>query len=75
MGYWLVSQDSIPSTGKRFSTTTQCPDQFSGPARFLFNGNWRLFPQEYSIWGMELTSRMVKLYFHFPICLYGVVLN
>jgi hypothetical protein len=74
MGYRLDGWGLIPGRDKRFFSSLQCPGQFWGPCRLLYNGDWGLFPQDYSSQGMKLTtplhllpkSRMVELYFPLP---------
>jgi hypothetical protein len=43
-GYGLVGPNSIPSTGKRFFSSSQNPNRFWGPHRLLFNQYVELFP-------------------------------
>jgi hypothetical protein len=68
---------------KRFFSTPQRPDRVWVQPSLLSNGYRGLFPQRWSGCGVKLTAilhlaprpRMVELYLHSPIFLYGAVLN
>jgi hypothetical protein len=73
----------IPRRGKRFLPAPQCEDRLWGPPSLISNGYHGLFPQGKSGRDVKLTThlhlvlrlRMVELYLHILICLYGIVLN
>jgi hypothetical protein len=77
-GYGLDTRGSIPGKGKRFFSTPQRPDMLWGSPSLLLNGYRRLSGR-----GLKLTtdvhlvlkSRIVDLYLHSPIRIYGTVLN
>jgi hypothetical protein len=82
-GYGLDDRGSIHGKGNRFCSTSQRPERLSGSPKFLHKEQSGSFPWRLSSRGVKLTthlplvprSTMVELYFRFPICLHGVVLN
>jgi hypothetical protein len=82
-GYGWDGRESIPGRSKIFSSSPQCPDRLWSPSSLLSNGYWGLCSLGWSDQGVNLTShlylvmrsRMVELYPHSLIRLYGIVLN
>jgi hypothetical protein len=82
-GYGLDGQHSIPGRGKRFFSSTQCPDRLWVQPNLLSNRYRLMFRRGKSGRGMKLTihlnltsrSRMAELYIHSPMRLLGVNLN
>jgi hypothetical protein len=81
-GYGLESPGSIPCR-KQFFCFSQRPDRLWGPPRLLSNRYRASSSRGLSGRVVKLTthlylvprSRKLKLYFHSPICLHGIVLN
>jgi hypothetical protein len=73
-GIWAGLSGLNSRQSQVFSPSPQRPDRLFGPLRLLTKGTGAL-----SLWSKhqerEASSRTLKLYLNFPICLHGVVFN
>jgi hypothetical protein len=75
MGCRLDSKGSIPSRSKRCSPLHDIPTACGGPSSVPGSLSPRVKRPGREADHPPLRSRVVKLYFHSPICLQGIVLN
>jgi hypothetical protein len=55
----LVTRLGLDSRQRQtFFSTPQRPDRLRGPASLLSNESRRIFPRDYSDWGVKLTTRL-----------------